>query len=460
VTHFQSMNSNSAFHLLVIEDDPMVVEALRLILPKSWRMTATRHMPPLSESSAIHAALIDMHLNGPEKADGPDFIKSLHQRLPTLEIMAMSGDLSLDLMELCLKNGARKFLAKPLRPEEILGNLEKIEALWQMRDLESRGGRKLAQWVGASPTSEQVRREVARLRGEKGPILVEGETGTGKEVVFRMLNQQEPNRPAVTVNIASIPETLFESELFGHVKGAFTGADSHRMGLAEAAQGGDLFLDEIEALPLTQQVKLLRFLETGEIRKVGAKDSITVQVRVIAASNQNLAQLVKEQKFREDLLYRLNGKMLRLPPLRDRREDIPELTRFFLEAQGPRNLKTLSPGAIQALQNYKWPGNVRELKRVCEQLALVAPLPILRQEDVQSLTQPAAAATATVATESHSPTDLHLGLEKLLNQFEAQILIQALKQCQSDVEKTASLLQISRSNLYQKIKTHQLQDTK
>lgn len=446
----------TAFHLLVVEDDSLVADAISLVLPKSWRMTHFSSFAALKKSTPglFHAAFVDMHLQGTSHpAEGPSVIAHLAGLSSTAEIVAMSGDLSLELMESCLKSGARKFLAKPLLADEVTGTLDKIEALWQMRNLETRGSQKKISWLGSSEASENIRRQIASLRGEPGPILIEGETGTGKEVSFHLLNQQEPNRPTVLVNVAGISENLFESEMYGHVRGAFTGADAQKIGLAEAAHGGDLFLDEIEALPLSQQVKLLRFLESGEIRKVGAKESQIVNVRVIAASNQSLQGLVKENKFREDLLFRLSGKKLQLPPLKNRKEDIPELAKFFISQQKPRNNKFFSEDALKELQNHSWPGNVRELKRICEQLALSAPLPMIRPVDIQHLITGKATASLSQSF------DLSVGLAGLMENFEAHVLKEALAKTNQDIEKTSELLKISRSSLYQKIKNYNLQES-
>jgi DNA-binding NtrC family response regulator len=336
-------------------------------------------------------------------------------------------------------------------PDEVLATLEKIEAVWMMRQLEGRQhSTQQIQWVGQSPSSLETKKAIASFRGEPGPILIEGETGTGKEVVFRILNQQEQARPFITVNIAGIPENLFESEMFGHVRGAFTGADQMKVGLCEAAHGGDLFLDEIEALPLTQQVKLLRFLETGEVRKVGSKESVHVNARVICASNQNLHDLVKQGKFREDLLFRISGKKLLLPPLRERAQDIKDLAQLFLNQQKPRTNKTLTPEAIQELQKYSWPGNVRELRRICEQLALTSPLPIIRAEDVERLLN-----ASEGGSSPQSWMDLKKGLPKLIEEFEARVIRKCLEES-PDMESAIQTLQVSRSSLYKKIKDYQI----
>jgi DNA-binding NtrC family response regulator len=210
-------------------------------------------------------------------------------------------------------------------------------------------------------------------------------------------------------------------------------------------------LDEIEALPLSQQVKLLRFLESGEVRRVGAKNTIQVQTRVIVASNQSLKKLVAEGKFREDLYFRLNGQRIELPPLRERTEDIPELAKTFLEAERPRRNKEFSEDGLAALKEYRWPGNVRELKRVCEQVSLLAPLPFIRQQDVRALLEP------TPATSDTEEVDLSRGLNELVAEFESKIIRSCMKKY-DDVEELAKFLKVSRSNLYKKIKDFKLDE--
>jgi DNA-binding NtrC family response regulator len=442
----------SNFSILLVDDDFTVEDTLSLLLRKSsWRLTAVKSESEIPNAGPFHAAFVDMHLTGDlKKAEGVQVIKSLRERFPLTEVVAISGDLSLELMESCLNSGAKKFLGKPLMSDEVMATLEKIESLWRLREIEHRPGVDHAQWIGQSVKSETLKSQVAQLHGEKGPILIEGETGTGKEVVSRLLHQQDPTRPFIPVNVSAIPETLFESELFGHVKGAFTGADQMKVGLAEAANGGDLFLDEIEALPLTQQVKLLRFLESGEVRKVGGKETTKPQVRVIAASNQNLETLVKEGKFREDLLFRLKSKKLLLPPLRDRLEDLEQLAQYFLSQEKPRSNKKFTDEAFEVLKSYKWPGNVRELKRVCEQLALTSPLPVIRGEDVSQILGVDGTNVVDSANKQAG------GLEDQVEAFESGLIQKALAECR-DVDSAATKLKVSRSNLYKKIKRYNLE---
>lgn len=433
--------------LLVVDDDELVIQSVKLALPEQWRMMATQNPADLPERG-FHAALVDIHLTGQlGRTEGVEVIRRLSERHAHLEIIAMSGNLDRQIMEQCLKAGASRFLAKPLSLDELVLTLDKIEALFHLQGAARRLD--VTRWVGSSAASQSIQRQIAQLRNEPGPILIEGESGTGKEVTAQLIHAQQHTGPFIAINVASVPENLFESEFFGHMKGAFTGADQNKMGLAEASQGGDLFLDEIEALSLPHQAKLLRFLETGEVRRVGSKDAIFVQSRVIAATNRNLNQLVTEGKFREDLLWRLSGKKILLPPLRERLEDVNELTRHFLARDKARH-KEIGEDAMQVLKDYGWPGNVRELKRVCEQLILTAPLPVLRKEDVLHVIRPQTPSSTT------NHVDLSRGLAELVNEFEAQMIQKALER-HNDIDDVAKLLKISRSSLYKKIKDHGVQ---
>lgn len=435
------------FNLLIAEDDQILATSIKLMVPTGFKVFIANKPALVPDHVFFHAAMVDMHLDTKvgDIPDGPEVIRNILHKNPQTEIISMSGDLDRKNMELAIKAGAQRFLAKPLSPEEVTLTLEKILAYWQLRKSESSHKTQL-KLAGNSPATEELRKKIASLRNETSAVLIEGETGTGKEVVARFLNQQEGPRPFVTINCAALSENLFESEFFGHVKGAFTGADTQKMGLAEAAHGGDLFLDEIEALPLSQQAKLLRFLETGEIRKVGAKESQIVQTRIIAASNQPLKQLIAEKKIRDDLYFRLSSQKIELAPLRQRTEDIDDLCQLFLELEKPRRNKTFEPEAISALKKYNWPGNVRELKRVCEQLLLTSPLPIIRKSDVERFINP------DYNLQSFTmPMDT--SLEDYMNYQEKMFILKYLEKAES-VEQAAEMMKVSKSNLYKKIKDH------
>ena len=431
--------------LLAIDDDDLILQTLKIGLPPHWHLAAYSNAAAVPQNGEYSAAIVDMHLSGNiARTEGLDAIRTLKKRMPYLEIIAMSGDLDRDLMEGCIRAGASRYIAKPLNIEEVVLILDKIEALLLMQAATFHHPDKKAVWIGNSRASQEMKRQIALLRGEPGPILLEGETGTGKEVVAQLIHNNEPGRPFIAVNVAAIPENLFESELFGHVRGAFTGADQNKIGLVEAAHNGDLFLDEIEALSPSQQVKLLRFLESGEVRRIGGKDVIHASTRVIVATNRSLEKMVEEKTFRVDLLWRLSSKKIVLPPLRERNDDIADLTKWFLSLERFHK-KELSDDALEAMVEYPWPGNVRELKRVCEQLALTSPLPVIRREDVLKIMEPRFEGDRT------QTLDFSFGLEKMLLQFETTIIYQALKKY-NDVDEVSRKLQISRSSLYKKIK--------
>jgi len=437
------------FNLLIAEDDATLVAALKLMIPDGFKVYVTQNPDLIPDHVFFHAALVDMHITSRvgETPDGPIVIARLVSANPQIEVVSMSGDLNRQNMEAAIKAGAQRFLAKPLSAEEVTLVLEKILAYWQLRQFEFTPHHNI-NLVGSSPATENLRKTIANLRQEKSAVLIEGETGSGKEVVAHLLNQQEGKIPFVTVNCAAINENLFESEFFGHVKGAFTGADQNKVGLAEAAHGGDLFLDEVDALPLSQQAKLLRFLESGEIKKVGAKESVHVKTRIIAATNQPLQKLVEDKKFREDLYFRLSSQKIAIAPLRNRQDDIETLTQYFVDKEKPRRNKNFSEDAIQAMKKYAWPGNVRELKRVCEQLVLTSPLPMIRSEDVEKILNTSTAKATTT-------TDMNLNLADFVNQQEKNYITLQLKN-EKDLDKICDKLQISKSSLYKKIKDYEI----
>ena len=459
----------------------MFIESIRMLLPANW-IAYTYSDSLLSHNSNLmyHAALIDMYIEHDEAASGPEYIQRIKKALPHAAVIGMSGNADLNLMEKCLEYGAFRFLSKPFEKEDFQNVLHKVEAQWNLR--QSAQSTPEIVWVGSGPQSQRLRQQVAALKGETGSILVEGETGCGKEVVVRLLNQQESGRPLYSVNLAAISESLFESEFFGHKKGSFTGADKDRVGICKLANKGDLFLDEIEALPMSQQAKLLRFLETGEFRPIGSRDSEYSEVRVISATNVPLQNMVKAGLFREDLYFRLRTHIIRLAPLRNRFEDLYELSHFFLGQIKPKRNKLLSPEALELMKNYEWPGNVRELKKFCTQISLASPLPIIRSNDVEDTLErmknnqysqpsttsshPSPELSLKIDTKNSLPisnegaqkisesgdSQAYEGFDEIMMRYEGKILRQAYQSTNGDIDKMVSKLRISRSTLYRKLK--------
>lgn len=440
--------ANNPLNLLIVEDDQILATSLKMMAPDGFKVYLVQKIELIPDHVFFHAALVDMHLtpNSLGNPDGPIVIQKLTKQNPQTEIVAMSGNLDRALMEKAIKAGAQRFLAKPLLTEEVCAVLEKIEAYWNLRQFSYEKISTKNTLVGASQKTDSLRKKIAQLKMEKTAILIEGETGTGKEVVAQLIAKQDSGKPFVSVNCSAITDTLFESEFFGHVKGAFTGADSNKIGFCEAAHGGNLFLDEIEALPLNQQAKLLRFIESGEFKKVGGKENQFSQTRIIAASNIPLKKLIIEKKFREDLYFRLSANLIEIAPLRDRTDDIAELANHFIDLEKPRRNKEFDPAALKAFDSYPWPGNVRELKRICEQLVLTSPLPIIREDDVRGLLYRSA-----IVSNHETEFDISQSLENFLSMKEKQFIESNLQKTK-DIEKSAELLKISKSNLYKKIK--------
>ncbi len=307
--------------------------------------------------------------------------------------------------------------------------------------------------VGATREMQRIFELISRIAQTDITVLIQGESGTGKELVAKAIHQlsKRADKPFVAVNCGAIPENLLESELFGHVKGAFTGAIHHKRGLIEEAQEGTIFLDEIAELPQQLQVKLLRFLQENELKRVGSNEVIQVDVRVIAATNQELLKLVEEGRFRSDLYYRLNVIQINLPPLRDRREDIPILAQHFIKKYAARLQKSvdeISPQALQALTAYRWPGNVRELENALEHAVAMAIGPRIELHDLPIQLQHA---TADEPCHNHRPSRM------TLKEMEKQYIQETLQDCGWNYEMASKILGIGRTTLWRKLREYQLQ---
>ncbi len=327
--------------------------------------------------------LVDLDMPG---LSGIEVIAKAKQMSPDTDAIIMTGKSSLDTAIAALRHGVFDYITKPCKLTDLDRLLQRVaerrELLTKVRALQRQvehiQGEPLL--VGHSAAIEQVKRLIAKVAPTHSTVLILGETGTGKELVARAVHQQSLRAamPFVAINCGALPENLIESELFGHRKGAFTGADEHRMGLFEVANGGTLFLDEIGELPLAMQSKLLRVLESGEIRRVGENNAFQVDVRMICATHQPLEEMVHEGRFREDLMFRINTFEIHLPPLRQRLEDIPELTNHLLRRlrfPAQPAPKAIREDALEALQGHVWPGNVRELANVIEHATILCDQP-------------------------------------------------------------------------------------
>ena len=395
--------------------------------------------------------------------DGMETLRRVRELVPTAQVMMMSGHGSIETAVKAIKLGAYDYIEKPLSLENV--TLRVKHALDQYRlEQENRTLRTTVlrkfELVGQSPAMQQLRQLIETAGPTNSRVLIGGENGTGKELVARAIHQQSirTGRPFVAVNCAAIPETLIESELFGHEKGSFTGATSMKRGQFEQADGGTLFLDEIADMSLSTQAKVLRALQEQQFSRVGGTKLLKVDVRVLAASNKNLLKEIEKGTFRDDLYYRLNVVPIVVPPLRERREDIPLLIRHFMkvhaEEQGLR-MKEVSPEAMAMFQQYDWPGNIRELRNLIERLMIMVPGALIDQAQtgLSSQARPGGS-TSQSTTPSVNPVFMQSydSLRDARNAFEKDYIGRKLREHHWNISRTAEELKIERSHLHRKIK--------
>ncbi|HEX6433264.1 MAG TPA: sigma-54 dependent transcriptional regulator [Gemmatimonadales bacterium] len=388
----------------------------------------------------------------PPGPDGLETLAQLRDQGHTAPVIMMSGKAQLTDAVRAVKLGAFQFLEKPLSPEAVLvtlrAALELNRTRAENRALHEELGRR-ATLIGQGPAMQQVRALIARVAPTEARVLITGESGTGKELVAAAIHSasRRRGRPFVTVNCAAIPRDLVESEMFGHERGAFTGATERRLGRFELAHGGTLFLDEVGDLSQEAQAKLLRTLETGELQRIGAEASTRIDARVVAATNRQLENAVSTGAFREDLFFRLNVFPVELPPLRQRMEDLPALVRHLAERVRPRLEMTFTPAALEALATYPWPGNVRELANLVERLSILCG-PVIEAADVRGVLPggtPPSRSTPASAQLGRSLTDA-------LDEYERDLLYAALAQAQGNMAEAARILQTDRANLYRRMR--------
>ncbi|MEK6634770.1 MAG: sigma-54 dependent transcriptional regulator [Planctomycetota bacterium] len=380
--------------ILVIDDKEdhakATAEALQKMGYKCLIATSGRDGQKIIDTGDVDIVITDLIMHD---VDGLQILKSTKERLPEAEVILITGYGTVETAVDAMQKGAATYLLKPININHLRAEVNKlVEKQYLIRSnkelhkqLDERFG--LSGIIGNSPKMQKILNIVNQISGTTATILITGESGTGKELISKIIHNNSPrkNNPLVILNAAAIPENLLESELFGHEKGSFTGAIYQRKGKFEYAHHGTLFLDEIGDMPLSTQVKLLRVIEDGVITRIGSNESIEVDVRLIAATNQDLEKLIKEGKFREDLYFRLNVVSIKLPPLRERKEDIPLLIDVFLREFLQTHNKTISyisPEARKVLCNYPWPGNVRELKNCIESMVVVGTKNTLDIEDI------------------------------------------------------------------------------
>jgi DNA-binding NtrC family response regulator len=445
-------------HILAVDDDVIACQLLQEVLQKEGYQVSTatsgQEAIRLAQEVPFDLAILDIRMPDVSGIEVLKALKRMNAHMPVLMATAYS---SMHTAIEAIRQGAYDYLSKPCKIEELTLTVKR--ALEQYRLLqenyyfrqELREKYKFENIVGQTPAMLEIYKTVARLVDSKTTVLIQGESGTGKELIARALhfNGARAERPFVAVDCASLTESLLESELFGHVRGAFTGAVETKKGLFEKADGGTIFLDEIAEISPALQAKLLRVLQQHEIRRVGGTEAIALDVRVIAATNKDLETLVKASRFREDLFYRLHVVTLHLPPLRERPEDIPLLANHFLRKYSEANQKLIThitPEALQVLCGYDWPGNVRELEHTIERAVTLTMNNCLMPEDFPPKLQQQ---TTTLYPQSPQPW---LSLEAV----EKQHIQAVLRATLGNKKKAAQILGINRRSLYRMAKRHSI----
>jgi DNA-binding NtrC family response regulator len=447
--------------VLIADDQPDVLEALRLLLKgEGYQIESASSTSGISDAldaREFDAVLMDLNYtrDTTSGAEGLELVSRIHAMDPMLPVVVMTAWGSIELAVEAMRRGARDFVQKPwenprlltiVRTQVELGrSLRKEQRLEAENNLLRADGRPM--FIAQAPAMQPILQLMARVGPSDANVLITGEHGTGKEVVARTLHalSNRASKPMVTVNVGGLAEGVFESEMFGHVKGAFTDAKTDRVGRFELADGGTLFLDEIANVPLTQQAKLLRVLETGELERVGSSKTHRVDVRILSATNANLNEEVTAGRFRGDLLFRLNTIEIQLPPLRDRRDDISPLAAHFLNMHAKRYRKHLTGfdgAAIQMLREHPWPGNVRELDHTVERAVLMAQKSMVAAADL------GLAATSTGGL--HAPRLEDMSMEEV----ESFLIRKALTRFGNNVSQAANALGLSRSALYRRMQRH------
>jgi DNA-binding NtrC family response regulator len=441
--------------ILVVDDDPGVRESFRLILEDHYDVVDVPDGPSALDvvrASPMDLVLLDIRLPGMDGIEVLERIKAIDERVEVILVTAVK---TVRTAVAAMKLGAFDYLTKPFEEDELLSlasrALERRTLEREVALLRSELARThdLDEIVGKHPVMEKLHGLITQVARTTTTVLITGESGTGKELVARAIHRHGPRRegPFVAVNPAAIVESLIESELFGHERGAFTGAHQRKLGKFELAQGGTLFLDEIGTLRADLQAKLLRVLQEREIERVGGTRSIKIDVRVIAATNTNLKDAVSRGTFREDLYYRLNVVPIVVPPLRERAQDVPLLAEHFLRRDTRdfnKRIEGLSPEAVAALQAYRWPGNVRELENVIERCVVLAEGPVIQLNDLPLDVLLPQQATRVRAAEA-------LPLNEATDQFERQIVLRVLERVGWNLTEAGRILAIHRNSLRVKL---------
>jgi two-component system, NtrC family, response regulator GlrR len=429
--------------ILVVDDDPNLLRVVSMRLQKEgYAVTSVDSAEKALAQVAISApdlVLTDLKMGG---MDGMALFEALARQLPGLPVIIMTAHGTVPDAVTATRRGVFGFLPKPFESQQLLTEIERALRLTAARDRDE-----AREVITRDPAMEAILNEARQVAATDASVLVLGQSGTGKEMLARWIHRhgKRSGGPFVAVNCGAIPEQLLESELFGHVKGAFTGAVRDRRGLFQEAQGGTLFLDEIAEMPTPLQVKLLRAVQERQVRPVGADRDLPVDVRIVSATNLDIDAQIQAGRFREDLYYRLNVVSFKLPPLSERRQDIPHLANHFLRLHAKRygkDVRAFAPECLEMLMTARWPGNVRQLSNVVERLVALAGESLI----------PATAAERAITREEETLS----ALDDAKREFEREYLIRLLKQTRGNVTRAAKLAQRNRSEFYSLLHRHQL----
>lgn len=456
-----AQSTKHKLRVLFVDDDDSISELMESELPRMGHITTVCRNPSEAcdaiNKNTFDAAIVDLRMPG---GSGWDVIEQLREHSPNTDYVISTGHGSMDDAIRAVRMGAYDFLPKPVSLFEISAVLQRIG---DKKSLENKNvalecrlkqveGR--SDLIGDSPSMSRVKTLIEKLAPTNSAVLILGETGTGKEMVARRVHEQSDRADGafVAVNCGAIPENLVESEFFGHRKGAFTGADTARTGLFEVANGGTLFLDELGELDKSMQVKLLRFLESGEVRRVGENEPFIVDVRIVCATNRDLQEMVVEGTFREDLVFRVNTFEIHLPPLRERREDVPQLAQHLIARHLKRDSvpeSILAPETVDILKAQEWSGNVRQLANVLEHAAILSDGICIKPEDLpQHIVRKTTTSTTLQATGNTFSFD---GAPKTLRDMEDQMIVHVLDKHEGDKPAAAKELGIALKTLYNRL---------
>ncbi len=440
--------------VLIVDDEKNIQTSLsRSLSIEGYRTETAGTVAAAVEAlrgQAVDLVMLDVKL---PDGNGLDVLQEMKVARADLPVIVMSGHGTIDMALEAIRRGAHDFIEKPLSTEKILITVANaLKFAGQRRELQTLKARVESQWelLGDSPAMQRLKETIALAAPSKGRVLVTGESGTGKELIARAIHDRSKRAdgPFIKLNCAAIPSELIESELFGHERGAFTGAHQARKGKFELAHGGTLFLDEVGDMRLDVQAKLLRALQEGEVERVGGSRPIQVDVRVVAATNKDLEAAIAEGEFREDLYYRLNVVPIQAPPLRARKEDLPQLVRAFVARVCQDNdvrPKDVTDAALAALAEHDWPGNVRELRNACERLVILTPGATIDGPQVRALLGEAKSLGGGLYRSG-------VAMKDLVADAEREIIVAALDAHDGHVTATAAALGLERSHLYKKMR--------